>query len=151
MPIKKINARKIEDSRGNPTFEVDIETGKGISRAAAPSGASTGEAEAAAFPESVDFHVRNINNEISSKLIGLEPDLLAIDRLLHDLDETGNFSNIGGNPAGIFHVADDAAFWNAQIDVAHGRSEKITVFGFFNAIRGGPDHFNTIFFQDSSA
>jgi len=95
--IKNIKARKIEDSRGNPTIEVDIVTDKGISRAAAPSGASTGDAEAVAFPKSVDFCVKNIN-KISRDLIGLEPDLLAIDKLFRDLDGTDNFSNIGGNP-----------------------------------------------------
>ena len=42
MPIKKIWARQIYDSRGNPTVEVDLTTEKGIFRAAVPSGASTG-------------------------------------------------------------------------------------------------------------
>ena len=42
MPIKKILARQIYDSRGNPTVEVDLTTEKGIFRAAVPSGASTG-------------------------------------------------------------------------------------------------------------
>ena len=43
MPISKIHARMIYDSRGNPTVEVDLTTEKGIFRAAVPSGASTGE------------------------------------------------------------------------------------------------------------
>ena len=43
MPIKKIFARQIYDSRGNPTVEVDLTTERGIFRAAVPSGASTGE------------------------------------------------------------------------------------------------------------
>ena len=43
MPITKILARQIYDSRGNPTVEVDLTTEKGIFRAAVPSGASTGE------------------------------------------------------------------------------------------------------------
>ena len=43
MGIKKIHARQIYDSRGNPTVEVDLTTEKGIFRAAVPSGASTGE------------------------------------------------------------------------------------------------------------
>ena len=43
MPITKIHARMIYDSRGNPTVEVDLTTEKGIFRAAVPSGASTGE------------------------------------------------------------------------------------------------------------
>ena len=60
MPIKKIHARQIYDSRGNPTVEVDLTTEKGIfrlvlllysyftptCRAAVPSGASTGIYEA---------------------------------------------------------------------------------------------------------
>ena len=43
MPVKKIFARQIYDSRGNPTVEVDLTTERGIFRAAVPSGASTGK------------------------------------------------------------------------------------------------------------
>ena len=46
MPIRKIHARQIYDSRGNPTVEVDLMTEKGIFRASVPSGASTGSHEA---------------------------------------------------------------------------------------------------------
>lgn len=67
--IKKIKARKILDSRGNPTIEVDIsiqkdsETGKG--RAAAPSGASTGVHEVTAFSNnSVDTSIEELENVI---------------------------------------------------------------------------------------
>jgi len=45
--IKKITAREILDSRGNPTVEVDAVLDNGIlGRAAIPSGASTGSKEA---------------------------------------------------------------------------------------------------------
>ena len=45
--IKKIKARQIFDSRGNPTVEVDVITENGlVGRAAVPSGASTGKYEA---------------------------------------------------------------------------------------------------------
>ncbi|MCX5712101.1 MAG: phosphopyruvate hydratase, partial [Candidatus Omnitrophica bacterium] len=45
--IKKVLAREILDSRGNPTVEVDVVLDNGIlGRAAVPSGASTGEKEA---------------------------------------------------------------------------------------------------------
>ena len=45
--IKKIQARQILDSRGNPTVEVDITTDRGfVGRASVPSGASTGSREA---------------------------------------------------------------------------------------------------------
>ena len=47
MKIKKIVAREILDSRGNPTVEVDVYLESGvIGRAAVPSGASTGSHEA---------------------------------------------------------------------------------------------------------
>src|SRR5207237_8550018 len=45
--IRKIWAREILDSRGNPTVEVDVHLDSGaMGRAAVPSGASTGEHEA---------------------------------------------------------------------------------------------------------
>jgi enolase len=44
--IKKLHAREILDSRGNPTIEVDLVTESGLFRAAVPSGASTGIYEA---------------------------------------------------------------------------------------------------------
>ena len=46
MPITKIHARSVYDSRGNPTVEVDIVTETGLHRAIVPSGASTGSHEA---------------------------------------------------------------------------------------------------------
>lgn len=42
MAIKKIHARSVYDSRGNPTVEVDLVTETGLHRAIVPSGASTG-------------------------------------------------------------------------------------------------------------
>ena len=42
MPISKVHARSVYDSRGNPTVEVDIVTETGLHRAIVPSGASTG-------------------------------------------------------------------------------------------------------------
>ena len=54
MPIKKIHARQIYDSRGNPTVEVDLTTEKGIFRAAVPSGASTGIYEALELRDKAD-------------------------------------------------------------------------------------------------
>jgi enolase len=47
MKITEIHARQILDSRGNPTVEADITLADGTrSRAAVPSGASTGSHEA---------------------------------------------------------------------------------------------------------
>ena len=45
--ITDIHARQIMDSRGNPTVECDVKLSGGVcGRAAVPSGASTGAAEA---------------------------------------------------------------------------------------------------------
>lgn len=49
MPVAKVHARQVYDSRGNPTVEVDIVTEKGLHRAIVPSGASTG-----LFPHSLE-------------------------------------------------------------------------------------------------
>ena len=53
LPIRKIHARQILDSRGNPTVEVEVTVAEGVigingytGRAAVPSGASTGKFEA---------------------------------------------------------------------------------------------------------
>lgn len=45
MPITKIHARQVYDSRGNPTVEVDLVSETGLHRAIVPSGASTGMSE----------------------------------------------------------------------------------------------------------
>ena len=78
--IKKVFARQIFDSRGNPTVEVDVITENGKrGRAAVPSGASTGEHEAVELRDGgkkyhgkgVSNAVNNINNIITKEVIGL--------------------------------------------------------------------------------
>lgn len=105
--IKDIRAREILDSRGNPTIEVDIVLDNGIlSRAAVPSGASTGENEALELRDGdkkrylgkgVSKAVDNVNDAIASKIKGLIPDFKAIDKLLIDLDGTENKGKLGAN------------------------------------------------------
>ena len=105
--IEKIYAREILDSRGNPTVEVDIITKSGeMGRASVPSGASTGEYEAIEMRDldnkrylgkGVQKAIDNINN-ISKELIGINAtEQRKIDRLLIDLDNTENKSNLGAN------------------------------------------------------
>jgi len=78
--IKKIHARQIFDSRGNPTIEVDVITENGsIGRAAVPSGASTGEHEAVELRDGGSNYmgkgvlkaVNNVNNILAPSIIGL--------------------------------------------------------------------------------
>jgi len=97
--IEDIRVRKILDSRGNPTLEVDVITWNGFGRAAAPSGASTGSREVVAFPTGgVNGIIGEVEDIISSELIGMDAeDLQEIDLVLKEIDGTENLSAIGGN------------------------------------------------------
>ena len=97
--IEDVRVRKILDSRGNPTVEVDVVTWNGFGRAAAPSGASTGIREVTAFPKGgVDKIISEVEDIISSELIGMDAeDLTDIDTVLKEIDGTENLSSIGGN------------------------------------------------------
>ncbi|KZX17739.1 enolase [Methanobrevibacter cuticularis] len=99
--IEDVRVRKILDSRGNSTLEVDILTWNGFGRAAAPSGASTGTREVVSFPEGgVDRVLSEVEDVISSELIGMDAeDLEDIDLVLKEIDGTDNYSAIGGNTA----------------------------------------------------
>jgi len=106
--IASVIAREILDSRGMPTVEVDILLENGVmGRASVPSGASTGSREALELRDNDKsrYHgkgvlkaVKNINDEIESRLVGLSClEQTAIDNLLIELDGTENKSNLGAN------------------------------------------------------
>lgn len=97
--IEDVQVRKILDSRGNPTIEVDVVTWNGFGRAAAPSGASTGSREVVSFPDGgVDLVVREMEDFIASELIGMDAeDITTIDEVLREIDGTDNLAAIGGN------------------------------------------------------
>ena len=99
--IEKVMARKIFNSRGEETIEVDIETKSGFGRAAAPAGASKGLAEVQYYPkDSVDAAVKIVHEVIAPKLIGLNAnEQEQIDIILQEIDGTENFQKIGGNTA----------------------------------------------------
>ncbi|MBP7215788.1 MAG: phosphopyruvate hydratase [Candidatus Omnitrophica bacterium] len=105
--IKKVVAREVLDSRGNPTVEVDVILDNGImGRAAVPSGASTGDNEALELRDNdkkrylgkgVLKAVTNVNTLIASKIKGLAPDFEKIDKALFKLDATDNKAHLGAN------------------------------------------------------
>ena len=105
--IAKIHARWILDSRGNPTVEADVTLDDGsFGRAAVPSGASTGAAEALELRDGgdrfmgkgVDQAVANVNGKIAPALIGHDAaDQEGVDKVMLDLDGTDNKSNLGAN------------------------------------------------------
>ncbi len=107
MPvIKKVHAREILDSRGNPTVEVELTTENGVCRAAVPSGASTGRHEALELRDGgtrflgkgVHKAVANVNNIISKEIAGMDAaSQQAIDEKMLELDGTENKSKLGAN------------------------------------------------------
>ena len=106
--IKKITAREIIDSRGNPTLEAEVflESGS-MGRAAVPSGASTGSREALELRDKdslryggkgVTSNVDFIKGAINNALTGLDSNNQElIDETLIMLDGTDNKSKLGAN------------------------------------------------------
>ncbi|RWS06378.1 Enolase-like protein [Dinothrombium tinctorium] len=109
MPISKVIARQIFDSRGNPTVEVDLTTEKGVFRAAVPSGASTGIYEALELrdKDKKNYHGKGVSKAIDNVNKTIAPALIAknldpvnqkeVDEFLLSLDATENKSKFGAN------------------------------------------------------
>jgi enolase len=99
--IEDIIARKIFNSRGGETLEVDVVTTAGFGRASAPSGASRGKAEVMPYPKGgVSQAITKIEELIAPEFIGMNTEEQEqIDLLLHKIDGTKDFRNIGGNTA----------------------------------------------------
>ncbi len=105
--IEAVGAREILDSRGNPTVEVEVGLDDGtVSRAAVPSGASTGQFEAVELRDGGDRYggkgvgsaVDAVNGVIAEALLGLPADeQRVVDQVLGDLDGTPNKARLGAN------------------------------------------------------
>jgi len=106
--IDDVIAREILDSRGNPTVEVEIVLDDGtMSRAAVPSGASTGAFEAAErrdgdaeryLGKGVLAAVAAVEDEIAPEILGIDAsEQRLIDQVMGDLDGTPNKSRLGAN------------------------------------------------------
>jgi len=96
--ITSIKGRIIHNSRGTKTIEVDIiSDNQYLGRTSAPSGASVGKYEAVSFPNDGPEESLRILNENSKKFLEFEPsDLKSIDETLKTIDQTSNYSKIGG-------------------------------------------------------
>lgn len=122
--IQKVVARWILDSRGNPTVEADVELSDGsFGRAAVPSGASTGAAEALELRDGgnqfigkgVSQAVANVNDRIAPALIGHDAaDQAGVDQIMLELDGTDNKSNLGANAILAVSLATAKAQANAE-------------------------------------
>lgn len=122
--IKKIYARQIMDSRGNPTVECDVWLDDGtFGRASVPSGASTGSFEALELRDnnktymgkSVFNAVKNVNEIIAPALIGMDASKQSeIDNKMLSLDGTQNKEKLGANAILSVSLAVAHAAANAQ-------------------------------------
>jgi enolase len=99
--IEDIIARRVFNSRGDETIEVDVVTTSGFGRVSAPAGESRGKAEVVYYPlGGVDEAVKKIDELIAPEIVGLNADLQEeIDKILHEVDGSKDFRVIGGNTA----------------------------------------------------
>jgi len=105
--IKNLHARRVWDSRGRPTVEVDVTLESGvIGTAIAPAGASRGMHEAVDLRDGgqafggwdVMNAVRAVDVEIREVLIGQDVrDQSRLDKFIVDLDGTPSKKRLGGN------------------------------------------------------
>ena len=105
--ITSVHGRIIFNSRGSKTIEVDV-TSKGQfqGRACAPSGASVGKLEAQSFPGNSPEDALSMLNANKSKFIGTDAsDLKAVYDIIRSIDNTSNYSKIGGSVAYALSIA----------------------------------------------
>ncbi|TYT62444.1 phosphopyruvate hydratase [Natrialba swarupiae] len=98
--ITDVRLRRILDSRGNPTVEADVLTESGgFGRAAAPSGASTGEFEA--IERAPTEAIAAAREHAVPRLVGeaYAGNQREVDSILRAADGTDDFSEIGANSA----------------------------------------------------
>lgn len=161
--IATIQARQILDSRGNPTIEVDVMADNGvISRAAVPSGASTGKHEAVELRDGDKAYylgkgvlkaVDNVNTILNAELKGMYIfDQAAIDKKMLELDGTDNKANLGANAMlGVsLAVARTAAQLSGQplYRYVGGVDATLLPIPLMNILNGGSHADNSIDFQE---
>lgn len=163
MKITKVHAREVLDSRGNPTVEAEIIIdNQFFGRAISPSGASTGEKEAAELRDGdknryqgkgVSKAVNNVNTIIANGLIGKELFLQKeVDALMIALDGTPNKSNLGANgilAVSIAYAKAVAAFKQIPLYRQFNNQSSYTMpVPCMNVINGGRHADNNVDFQE---
>jgi enolase len=160
--IEHVIGREILDSRGNPTVEVEVLLDSGArGRAAVPSGASTGQFEAAELRDGGDRYggkgvsiaVANVNGEINDELEGRDAlDQRECDQALRDLDGTDNKARLGANAilGASLAIAKAAA---VELDVplyrhVGGTNAHVLPVPMMNVLNGGAHADNNVDFQE---
>ena len=163
LEIEKVIGREIIDSRGNPTVEAEVYLTCGaIGRAAAPSGASTGEFEALELRDGdksrfggkgVSKAVENINTVINDVLVGMDAsNTYAVDKAMIEADGTKDKSKLGANAILAVSIAAAKAAADA-LDIplyrflggANGNRMPVPM---MNILNGGAHAANTVDVQE---
>ena len=133
--IVRVHARRVWDSRGRPTIEVEVQLAGGpVGRAIAPAGASRGTHEAVDLRDGgprfggmgVDRAVANVDGEIAKRLEGMDAaEQRSVDDALATLDGTRHFARLGGNAViatsmAVLHAAAAANRLPLHVHVARG-------------------------------
>jgi len=163
MKVTKICAREVLDSRGNPTVEAEvILDDKILGRGISPSGASTGEKEAAELRDGdkkryrgkgVSKAVHNVNTIIAQALAGKELTLQQdVDNIMIKLDGTPNKSNLGANgilAVSIAFAKASAAYKKIPLYRQFNNQPQYTMpVPCMNVINGGRHADNNVDFQE---
>ena len=112
MPsISSVKGRIVFNSRGSKSIEIDVISDNNfLGRACAPSGASVGSHEVPSFIDNdAELTLRTFNSN-GSKFIGVESsNPKTITEILRSIDNSDNFSNIGGSVAYGLSIASAAS------------------------------------------
>ncbi|MBS6196373.1 MAG: phosphopyruvate hydratase [Clostridiales bacterium] len=168
LPIRRVYAREVLDSRGNPTVEAEVTVGEGImgidgytGRAIVPSGASTGKYEAVELRDGqerfgglgVQQAVKNVNTRLSDRIVGENAlNQAYIDRILQEEDGTDNKSSLGANATlGVSLAVARAAAQALRLPLyqylggIHGKRMPLPM---MNILNGGKHADNTVDLQE---
>ncbi len=160
--ITGVDARQILDSRGNPTVECDVRLEGGFGRAAVPSGASTGIAEALELRDKdatyyngkgVKTAIRNIREFLCPAVMGMDAaDQRAIDeRLVGHEDDKVKKNKMGANAILAVSMASARACANAKgVPLFKHLNSKANLLPIpmMNILNGGEHAENTVDIQE---
>ncbi|APR99794.1 phosphopyruvate hydratase [Pajaroellobacter abortibovis] len=160
--IRRVHAREILDSRGNPTVEVEIYTQSGVGYAAVPSGCSTGSYEAVELRDreenrfagnGVRQAVRHVRETLGPALVGVSAfEQTQIDQLLLQQDHTPDKSRLGANAIlGVSLAVARAAADTLRVPLwryVGGVSARTLPVPMMNILNGGKHADNGLDFQE---
>ncbi|MET7345481.1 phosphopyruvate hydratase [Streptomyces sp. NPDC005547] len=161
--ITSVTGRRVLDSRGNPTVEVDVQLSDGsLGRAAVPSGASTGAREAVELRDGdparwhgkgVDRAVHHVNTELAEAVTGRDAeDQAGLDAALVEADGTATKSRLGANAIlGVSLAAAKAAAAAHRLPLYRylgGPGARVLPVPMMNIVNGGAHADNPLDFQE---